>query len=82
MLDPFNPANNTSYIAVQSDGAIIVGGGGMNIGGVVRNGLARITTTGLLDPGWNPNLEWGVVNGIAIQADDKVIAGGTFTTVG
>lgn len=54
----------------------------MNIGGVVRNGLARITTTGLLDPGWNPNLEWGVVNGIAIQADDKVIAGGTFTTVG
>ena len=87
LADAFNPsANGFVYaIATQADGKILVGGafngglGNPSIGGQLRNGMARLDpTTGLADS-FNPNAN-GAVDSIAIQADGKILAGGTFET--
>ena len=73
-------------IAVQADGKILVGGVfradfGGSIGGQPRNRIARLdATTGLADS-FNPNAN-DEVRSIAVQADGKILAGGTFTTIG
>ena len=83
LADSFNPnANNTvSAIAVQADGKILAGGyfsGANSIGGQARNRIARLdATTGLADS-FNPNAN-GTVNAIAVQADGKILAGGSFS---
>ena len=85
LADSFNPnANNDVYaIAVQADGKILAGGhfnGANSIGGQTRNRIARLDpTTGLADS-FDPNAN-GVVLAIAVQADGKILAGGTFTTL-
>jgi uncharacterized delta-60 repeat protein len=82
----FNPnANGTVYsIAVQGDGKILAGGtffGANSIGGQTRSRIARLdATTGLADS-FDPNANAGVLS-IAVQADGKILAGGTFTTIG
>jgi uncharacterized delta-60 repeat protein len=87
--DSFDPnANFTVYsIAVQADGKVLVGGdffsiGGANsIGGQTRNFIARLdATTGLADS-FDPNANDHVFS-IAVQADGKILAGGTFTSIG
>ena len=80
----FNPnANSTvNEIVVQPDGSILVGGsfstfapnGGQSIN---RNSIARLNTDGTVDVYFNPNPN-GSVRTIAVQADGKVIIGGTF----
>ena len=71
-------------IAVQADGKILAGGffnGANSIGGQTRNRIARLdATTGLADS-FDPNANGGV-NSIAVQADGKILAGGTFTSIG
>ena len=51
------------------------------VGGVVRNGLARLNVDGSLDLGFNPNVAGGTVNAIALQADGAILIGGGFTSV-
>src|SRR5438552_3128033 len=82
----FNPNANSSVlaIAVQADGKILVGGdffGANSIGGQARNYIARLdATTGLADSfNPNPNLD---VSPIAVQADGKILAGGSFSSIG
>ncbi len=78
----FNPnANNTVYaIALQADGKILVGGtfaGASSVGGQSRNRIARLDpATGLADS-FNPNAN-AEVRAIAVQADGKILAGGSF----
>src|SRR5439155_1113990 len=85
LADSFDPnANAAVYaIAVQADGKILTGGdfnGANSIGGQTRNFIARLdATTGLADS-FNPNANFGVIS-IAVQADGKILAGGTFTTL-
>src|SRR5437588_4089857 len=86
-LDGFDPnANgNVSSIAVQADGKILIGGDFTTLspnGGaaVTRNHIARLNPDGTLDA-FNPNAN-GTVYGIAVQADGKILAGGTFSNVG
>ena len=82
----FNPnaSDTVRAIAVQADGKILVGGdfnGANSIGGQTRNRIARLdATTGLADS-FNPNAN-NTVNSIAVQADGKILAGGTFTGIG
>jgi len=82
LADSFNPnANDTvSSIVVQADGRIIAGGsfnGASSIGGQARNRIARLdATTGLADS-FDPNAN-GLVYSIAVQADGKILAGGSF----
>lgn len=45
--------------------------------------MARVSHTGLVDSGFNPNLSVvGTVSGMVVQPDGKIIFVGTFTTVG
>jgi uncharacterized delta-60 repeat protein len=91
-LDPaFDPnangTNNFPYvtsIAVQADGKILVGGFFNSIGGQPRNNIARLDPiTGLADS-FIPNATGGnaAVRSIVVQADGKILVGGTFTSIG
>ena len=81
--DLFDPnANGPVYaIAVQADGKILAGGsfsGANSIGGQMRNRIARLNpTTGSADP-FDPNATNNIVWTIAVQADGKILAGGSF----
>src|SRR5205085_5744364 len=85
-VDSFDPHANgqVNTIAVQADGKILVGGAfidGNSIGGQERNRIARLdAATGLADS-FDPNANQEVYS-IAVQADGKIVAGGSFTTVG
>ena len=79
IVDGFTPS--IASIAVQADGKIIIGGSFNIVGGVARNKIARISSGGVLDEGFNPNTNQRV-NSIAVQADGKIIIGGSFDTVG
>ncbi|MFL6590908.1 MAG: hypothetical protein ACJ8M4_12140, partial [Chthoniobacterales bacterium] len=86
LADSFNPnaSNWVQTIAVQTDGKILVGGpfnGENSIGGQERNRIARLDPiTGLADS-WNPNAN-DFVFSIALQANGRILAGGSFTSIG
>ena len=84
----FNPNANSDVnaIAVQADGKILLGGSFTTLspppGGavVIRNRIARLFPDGTLDTSFNPNAN-GNVFSIAVQADGKILLGGSFTTL-
>ena len=82
LADSFDPNSNNLVlsIAVQADGKILVGGAFSapnSIGGQARNHIARLDpTTGLADS-FDPNAQ-SLVYSIAVQADGKILAGGSF----
>ena len=84
LADSFNPSadNIVRSIAVQTDGKILAGGDFSNIGGTNRNRIARLdATTGLADS-FDPNASAPAnVISIALQADGKILAGGSFTAL-
>jgi len=84
----FNPGvNNTVYaLAFQPDGKLIIGGAFTGVGAATRNAIARINRADGLDPDFDPDVSgpgfFNAVSAIAVQADGKVVLGGTFGTVG
>lgn len=76
-------ANASVYaVALQSDGKVLVGGLFSSVSGITHYGLARLNNNGGLDGGYNPILSiGGRVYAFAVQSGDKVLIGGTFTTV-
>jgi uncharacterized delta-60 repeat protein len=67
-------------IAIQADGKILAGGFFQRMGGLPRNGMARLNGNGTpdaFDPEPNSN-----VRSIAVQVDGKILAGGEFTKIG
>jgi uncharacterized delta-60 repeat protein len=85
----FNPTadNLVSSIAVQTDGKILIGGrfatlapnGGAS---VMRKRIARLNSNGTVDTAFDPNVIAGfTVDSIAVQADAKILVGGSFTTL-
>ena len=90
LADSFNPnADNYVYaIALQADGKMLAGGDFASLspnGGasVTRNHIARLETDGRLDQTLNLNMAGGgtTVYASAVQADGKVLIGGTFNAV-
>src|SRR2546422_289583 len=86
--DDFDPNANgrVRVIAVQPDSKILLGGDFTTLspnGGptVTRNSIARLNPDGTLDLLFNPNAN-GTVRAIAVQADGKILAGGSFTSIG
>ena len=84
----FDPgANSTVHcLAVQPDGAILVGGaftmlGGGGIGTTARSHIGRLTADGSLDSGFNPGAN-DIVKAISMQVDGKILVGGSFLTLG
>ncbi len=71
-------------VKLQTDGKILIGGAFTAFDGAWCGGIARLTTTGALDPAFDPGSGTdGEVLAIAVQpADGKVLIGGAFTTVG
>ena len=68
-------------LALQTDGAAIIGGHFATAAGPVRNYLLRIKPDGTPDEDFNPNANYDIY-GLALQADGKVLASGDFTAVG
>jgi len=67
--------------AVQADGRIVIGGYFTAIGGVTRNGIARLNANGTLDTGFNPNANARLLS-VGLQADGRILLAGEFTSVG
>ncbi len=86
--DPdFAPVVNGSVtcMAVLADGGIIIGGDFSTVGGQSRQRLARLNEDGTLDENFNPGISGGsspYLHCMALQADGKLLIGGTFTSVG
>jgi uncharacterized delta-60 repeat protein len=72
-------------IALQADGMIVVGGNfiglGAGTGMTSRGHIGRLTTDGVVDPNFNPGAESEVLT-LAVQADGKILAGGSFKWLG
>ena len=69
-------------IAVQSDGKIIVSGNFNNWDGNVVGGIARLNPNGTYDATFTTNIGSGfdtTIFSVAVQSDDKIVVGGTFT---
>ncbi|MBI3518275.1 MAG: T9SS type A sorting domain-containing protein [Bacteroidetes bacterium] len=84
----FNPGTGmnggaacSNGLVIQPDGKIIVAGLFNVYNGVSRNGIARVNTNGTLDATFNPGSGANAqVYVAALQADKKVVIGGSFTT--
>ena len=75
------PDAQVNALAIQADGAIVVGGAFQNVQGLSRPYLARVDASGALDKSFNPGVN-GVINTVALQSDGAIVIGGNFTTVG
>ena len=91
VLDGFDPHPNAGVrvVVTQPDGKIILGGEFTALspnGGppVTRNGLARLNPDGALDSSFDPidPNRTGTVYAIAVQADGKILVGGSFAITG
>jgi uncharacterized delta-60 repeat protein len=80
-FDPGVGADEQVYaIALQSDGKVVIGGAFTHYNGTGRNHIARVNTDGSLDTSVDPGTEPDTfVYAIALQADGKILIGGTFT---
>lgn len=68
-------------ISLQSDGKLIIGGGFTSFDGVSRTRIARVNLDGSLDSSFDPGSGFsGFVYTTAIQADGKIVVGGTFNS--
>ena len=92
-LDPtFLPGglitNGTVFsLLLQLDGQILVAGQFTTTNAVARTNLIRLSATGALDPSFNADAGLNVgaapndfVVGLAVQADGRILVGGSFTT--
>lgn len=83
----FDPRPNSAVrtMVVQSDGKILLGGQFDKLrpngaSPTLRSRIARVNADGTLDTGFDPNVN-GNVYCIAVQADGKILIGGTFTSL-
>ncbi len=67
-------------VAVQADGALILGGSFTNLSNTTGGNLVRFSATGTLDLFFNP-LPNGAVTAVAVQADGRILVAGNFTTI-
>ena len=84
----FNPGTGVSKlphlatvysIAVQADGNVLIGGDFDTYNGTARNNIARLNSNGSLDTSFNPGTGAAyIVYSVAMQADGKVLIGGSF----
>jgi uncharacterized delta-60 repeat protein len=87
-FDPgFVYLQRVSAVALQPDGRIVIGGDFRSIDGVSRNCIARLTSDGSLDLGFDPGTGAQVppfsssdafVHALALQPDGRIILAGLF----
>ena len=84
----FDPNANgvVNCLAVQPDGRVLLGGDFTTLqpngaaSATTRNRIARLTSNGTLDNGFDPNANNSVYS-IVVQTDGRVLLGGSFTTL-
>jgi uncharacterized delta-60 repeat protein len=81
----FNPGTGAnSYVmctAQQPDGRLVIAGGFTMFSGISRMRVARLNADGSLDPSFDPgNGSNGIIYGLALQPDGKVVVAGSFNT--
>ncbi len=77
---PTPDAANVRWVGVANEG-MYIGGAFNSVGGNPRRNLARLTTAGTLDTGFDSsNGANGIINTGAVQADGKIIIAGNFTS--
>jgi len=83
--ESFNPAadNGVNSLALLADGKILVGGYFSTLVGQARTSLGLLNADGSLDSTFNPGAVGGLnpypsVNSLAVQADGKILVGGSF----
>lgn len=82
----FNPgtgaAGSVFFMALQSNGKVLIGGSFIKFNGTNRNHIARLNANGSLDSSFNPAT--GVndyIQSLAIQADGKVLIAGALPSI-
>ena len=78
------PTLTPRTVVEQPDGKLLVTGFFEAANGTLSPALVRLTTTGAIDPGFQPLANGGInnpVDNILLQADGSIIIGGTFGTV-
>jgi uncharacterized delta-60 repeat protein len=84
----FNPEVGGSdcvySLTLQADGMILVGGGFTTLDGQTRKGIGRLNADGTLDTTFDPEAGgiYPDVCSLAVQADGKILVGGSFTMLG
>jgi uncharacterized delta-60 repeat protein len=71
-------------LALQGDGKILVGGLFSSVNSQTRYRLARLNANGSLDTAFNAAFDPNpapIILSLAVQADQKILVGGAFTTV-
>jgi uncharacterized delta-60 repeat protein len=84
----FDPAPDgcVTAIALQADGEILVGGAFSRMGGQAHTNLARLLPNGTLDSDFHPQAgtiyenDYPSVYSLAVQMDEKILVGGSFST--
>ncbi|MCD9188933.1 MAG: hypothetical protein LUM44_21125, partial [Pyrinomonadaceae bacterium] len=70
-------------VAVQPDGKIIVGGEFTTVNSVPRSRIARFNADGTLDTSFDTAVGANAtITSVKVQADGKILVGGTFTSLG
>jgi uncharacterized delta-60 repeat protein len=85
----FNPSidGGVTCLALQPDGKILVGGYFTTAEGQARTSFARLNADGTLDSFFNPGVtvnSWTglYIEALVLQADGKILVGGSFSTLG
>lgn len=83
-FNPVAPDGTVWAVAAQSDGKVIIAGDFTSVGGIPRAHIARFNSTGSLDMSFDPGATGpdGTIWAIALQADGKIVIGGSFSRVG
>ena len=80
-----DPQSQVNALVIQPDNNTIIGGNFTSYNGTQRHGIARILTNGEIDTSFNPGDGINIVGGdfisaIGLQADGKIVVGGSFTS--
>lgn len=74
------PDDQVWALIVQPDDSILIGGEFQTVAGSSRSGVARLTSTGALDPGFNPGTGTDAfVESLELQANGQILIAGRFT---
>ena len=69
-------------VALQSDGAVLFGGLFSSVGGLTRNGIARLNTNGTLDTTFDPGVGFFDATSMTPQTDGRVVVGSKYVANG
>ncbi|TGE24281.1 T9SS type A sorting domain-containing protein [Hymenobacter aquaticus] len=76
----YSPSNRFFALTLQPDGKLVAGGVFGAVNGSVRANLARLNADGTLDAGFTPPALTGTIYTLAVQPNNRVLVGGSFTS--